>query len=269
MPSRRTFLLSTGALATTGIAATGTARRAKQAPSRDEINEAFRRGVASDGADGARANLEDLGLDPQVSETSNFQFHEKEADTKRASESTASAQWTYEDPDGGDSKLVTSLTDLDSWKDGDVVLSVAMHLDGCNAALRNSWWVDDAIGIGYKDQDWAPVGEPSVSVDSPHSAKFTEEDVSDDALAGTIDTYRDYNDARCDTLPEATASLTGEFKLRPGGVKSTLWGSYTHTVAASPSGVIEGIEGGRGGISVSLSFSASKAWSIAKPEDPR
>lgn len=274
MRDRRNFLkVSAGSLASLSAIGAASARRRAGGPSTETVGEAFHRGVVEDGADGARDNLRDLGLETNVEASQAFQVNENpQVSTVRGhsgSGSDVEGQMVYSDPKNSDSELVVGASP-DPDKDDEVWMAAGMSLRDDKATVRNSWWCDDAIGIGYVDSDWAPVGTPSVGATEDHTARFTTEDVADNALAGTVNIVNHTGpQATWDSLPDAGASLTGKFHLRDGGEPSTLWGSYTHTFAGSPTSAITGISGGRGGISVDVSFGAAKAWSIAHPSDPR
>ncbi|WP_018258014.1 hypothetical protein [Halomicrobium katesii] len=273
MPNRRTFLLTAGSLATVGATGAVTAQRQSQKPTTDVVGEAFHQGLVRNGSEGATRALEGFRLEPSVEATREFQVNEDvQADVEAETNDTATEQdvepeYTYNDPENSDSELVVGVSDAGG---DEVWVAVGMTLEGLNRTIRNSWWCDDAIGIGYINGDWAPVGEPSVGATERHSAKFTSDDVAQDALAGTVDivNHNDFGAAAGDSLPSASASLTAKFRLRDDGEPSTIWGSYTHTFAGSPTSSIQGISGGAGGLSVNLSLGAANAWSIAHPTDP-
>ncbi|WP_238392131.1 hypothetical protein [Halorussus amylolyticus] len=226
----------------------------------EAINNKFHNAVKDDGAAGAKDGFEGFGLNPIVQKSQDFKVNEIPDD-----DSDVTPQYSYKDPKESNSELITSL----STYDGDVVLGVSMILRGCATTFRNSWFVDDAIGIGFNDSDWADVGEPAVTASTDHTARFTQSDVASNALAGTVDIVnQDGGVATCDAIPKATVSLTGQFRLRDGGEPTTLWGSYSHTFGYEPTGTIQSIEGGRGGISLNLKLGASTYWSIADPSDP-
>lgn len=265
MRERRKFLRSVGALASLGAVGTVSANRRKEALSTEAAHQVFHAGVNRNGADGARGALENLGLDPTIESTQDFELGDED-------DQEVTPEWAYDDPEDSDSELLVSVTD--HWDyDDEVYVSIAMRLRDCTYTVRNSWWIDDAIGVGFIESDWAPMGEPAVSATQEHTARYTEEDVASDALAGTVNIV-DHADwyTGCDTgedsLPDATVTLSGRFRLRATGEPSTLWGSYSHTIAAEPYGAIDGITGGYGGISVSTSNLATSAWSIAHPMNP-
>ncbi|MGQ3330621.1 hypothetical protein [Halorubrum sp. FL23] len=139
-----------------------------------------------------------------------------------------------------------------------------MLLDGYTPTVRNSWWVDDAIIISYIQQDWAPVGVPTVEADDLLNAEFTTEDVKEDAVAGTveIETYGAIDSPRL-------VSLVSDFKLRDSGEPSRIWGGYSHNIAPEPTGSIKSISGGGQGISVELSVGAAAHFNPASATDPR
>lgn len=112
---------------------------------------------------------------------------------------------------------------------------------------------------------------PTVSATHDHTARFTASDVDDDALAGTItiENHDDNGAASSDSLPEASASLTGRFRLRDDGEPTSLWGTYTHTYSPVPGGTIDSVSGGYGGLEVETSFRSAEVWSIADSTDPQ
>lgn len=269
MVNRRTFLSSAGALAAFGGTHIASAQSQRDELTTAEVSQAFQKGIMEDGEAGARQAWEELGLDPAIEVTQDFQVN-TDRDQFRP-ESTGGnnvrTEAVYEDPKQSDSKLLAGVSKAGQ---NEVWMAVAMKLRGCNNTIRNSWWCPDAIGIGYNPSDWAAMGEPTVNATKDHTARFTTEDVSQDALAGTV-TIKNHNwsgGAGCGAIPEAAANLTGRFKLRDGGEPTTLWGSYTHTFSYSPSGTIKSISGGSGGLGVSLTLDSTPAWSIAHPSDP-
>lgn len=196
-----------------------------------------------------------LGLDPDVT-----------ADTLEEDE-VLSPDRIYGDPSNSDSELTVAVSD-NYYEEDSVYITVMMDLRNDKIILRNSWWCDDAIGVGFNKSDWAAMGEPSVYATTDHEADFTAQNVSDDALAGTVDIKRQDSLSGAQILPDATVSLTGEFKLRDGGEPTILWGTYSHTVAPSPSGSIKSISGGYGGLGLTVSLSSEVIWSQANPQDP-
>lgn len=235
-------------------------------PDVETIHEAARRGVSEDGLAGGKENLEDLGLDVGGSSSSDFDLGE----TPKVPQKRASAQYTYGDPTEGEGELHVLHTGAGSVYRGDVIISVTMDLEGCSPAVRNSWWIDDGIGVGFNPKDWGIVGEPEVSADYPHTGHFTSSNVADDALAGTIDINLedDRGVGGCSAFaPPSAATLTGNFKARSTDVVSSLWGSYEHTFSPTPGDSINSISGGAGGISLGLGYSGGTAWSIAEPVD--
>ena len=271
MVRRRAFLTSVGALVTLGALETVSARNRSSELSTEEVGEAFYEGMLENGVDGARRALESLGLDPAVEATQDFQMTSDEESISMGEDTgddgEVSPQYSYGDPKHSDSELVVGVSNAPGHDD--VWVAVGMTLDGCKTTVRNSWWCPDAIGIGYAPSDWAPMGEPAVHAGRQHEARFTTDDVSDDALAGTVNINGPdlIDPITCDVLPTAGVNLTGRFRLRDGREPSTVWGSYTHTIGA-PTSTIKGISGGYGGLGVDLTLDASTVWSIAHPSDP-
>lgn len=269
MQRRRKFLLSTGALALGGIG-TATARRSGNGPSKEAFHNTFHNAIQRGGAEEARRALDNLGVDAVVKEAQSFDVaSEEELEEVLGGDSDVTPEKAYEDPRDSDSTLHVSVGSV-SGEEDQVWVATSMSLDGCSKTIRNSWWIQDAIGVGFIDQDWAAMGKPTVAASQEHTARFTEEDVANDALAGTvtIENHREDNTASCDSIPPAGATLTGEFRLRDGGEPSTIWGSYSHTIAPDPWGSLGTITGGVGGIQVSTSAGATTYWSIADPIDP-
>ncbi|MBO4247401.1 hypothetical protein IL252_06135 [Halomicrobium sp. IBSBa] len=264
--------MAAGSVAALSTVGTVSAARRTHGLSKQKVNKAFHRGIIQDGAAGARANLEDLGIeDPTVKSHNDFSV---QTDPETLAEETddagrVSPEYKYGDPENTDSKLYVSQHNVDG-SDDKVRVSVGMALRDQKLTAGHAFWCDDAIGVGYNNSDWAPVGNPVVRASKDHSARFTSDDVGDDALAGTVNIKDHYEvDGQQTSLPSATATLSGVFRLRDGKVPSTLWGSYNHTLSISPSGAISDISGGKGGISVGLNTEARKAWSIADSVDPR
>lgn len=252
MQDRRKFLATTASsLAALGVVGQASADDAKV--TKEEINQAAVRGNERNGSTGIKRELMSLGLNPDVT-----------TDTL-GSDNVVSPDRIYGDPSSSDSELTVSVSD--NYQDDYVYVSVTMDLKSDKYIIRNSWWCDDAIGIGFNKSDWAAMGEPAVSATTEHDAGFTAQNVSDDALAGTVDIKRQDLDFEGAILPDATVSLTGEFKLREGGEPTTLWGTYSHTVAPSPSGSIKSISGGYGGLGLTVSLSSAVIWSQANPQD--
>ncbi len=266
MRGRRKFLLSAGSLATISTIGTVSASKRDTELSTEKVNREFLSGITENGARGAKQALEDLGLDPTVEESKLANRDVSEDDQQ------VSPQYVYGDPEDTDSSLVVSSSPAIG-SDPEVWMSVSMFLEDPKYTLRNSWWCPDAIGVGYNANDWAAVGEPSVRATHDHTAKYTAEDVADDALAGTVElkdhSDKQYGSGASDRLPDATVGLTGKFKLREDKVPTTLWGSYTHTFSPDPTGSIKNISGGKNGLGVEVSLSAAKAWSKALPTDPK
>ena len=258
---RRLFLRSAGALAALSTVGNVSANNRDAEPSVEAINRTFQRAVVRDGPEGAEQALEKFGLEGTVEASQDFELAKDEE-----SEDEANTQNKYGDPTETDSTLDVGVFSASDTED-EVYVTAHMILRDSQAITRNAWWADDAIGIGFIHQDWAPVGTPSVTATTDHTAKFTTEDVDDDALAATVDIERqgwEYPD----NLPDSSVSLSGKFRLRSGGIPSTMWGSYAHTIAWEPDGAIEGISGGTGGIEVQTKAGTSTAWSIAHPVDP-
>lgn len=267
MHKRRDLLLSAGALATTSAVGTVGARR-DEGLSPKEVNKEFLSGTSEDGVKGAKQALEDLGLDPTVNSKSLGSVKQK----KSKDEEQVSSQGMYGKPEDTDSELIVSVSPTDG-NDPEIWMSLSMKLKDPKHSIRHSWFCPDAIGFGYIDKDWGPKGTPGVSVTQDHTAKYTTEDVADNALAGTVnlenhyDRYEDSADPE-EALPEATASMTSKFELRKDKIPTTIWGTYTHTYSPTGGGGIDKIAGGYKGLDVELNFRAAKAWSIAKPVDP-
>ncbi|ADJ15826.1 hypothetical protein [Halalkalicoccus jeotgali] len=215
----------------------------------------------------------DLGLDPTVKSAAlsaaDLTQSADDLGEQSGTSPVVSPDYVYGNPDSSSTRLIVSTVPVYGERN-QVRATATMMLNDAKYAFRNSWFCPDAIGFGFINQDWAPVGTPSVSVTNGHNAKFTARDVAQDALAGTIDLK---NRAPAFSLegflPDATASLTGKFQLRDGGVASSLWGSYTHTFSPLPNGAIESISGGYGGLGITLGSSPATAWCKAKPVDPR
>ncbi len=265
MRSRRKLLV-TSAAALSVSATHSVAGFKSQEPTIKEVQKAVARGIDDSGPKGGKEAMQDLGIDARVQTTQDFQVNEHALETveKGAKDGEFHAEYAFEDPRDSDSEF--SLITGDAASEEEVYITPHMHLDGCSTTTRNSWWVDDAIGVGFTGEDWAEVGEPSVTIDDPHEARFTSENVEDDATAGTISIEAD--EAVCASLESGDAFLTAKYRLREDKVPSTLWGSYSHTIGGSPYSSIESISGGKGGLGLSLSFSGNTYWSIAKPFDP-
>jgi hypothetical protein len=264
MQSRRNFLRSAGVLATLGTVGMVGASAEPSELSKKAVNEAFHDGMMEGGASGASQALEALGLDPTVKTTRDFQMGDA------GNEGEVTTQLHYGDPEHSDSELVVGLSNAPGADN--IYMTVAMFLDSPTDSFRHAMYCPDAIGIGFNKSHWAAMGEPSIEATNQHDARFTTEDVADDALAGTVK-LRDQYDGRPPALPSerfppSGITLTGEFRLLDG-VPTTLWGSYTHTWAIKQSSTIKTISGGKGGLGVELEFGASKCWSLAKPSDPR
>ncbi|MFC6953018.1 hypothetical protein [Halorubellus litoreus] len=265
MANRRKFISSAGALAALGTTGIAAATKRPDELTAEEVSEAFQDGVVNNGAAGARKNWEELGLNPVVEESQDFEIHDNTGLHTTAGPdegSEVSPQYKYGDPKNTDSKLISGVSDAG---DGKVWMSVAMKLTDPQRSWGNASWVKDGIGIGYIAKDWAPIGEPVVNATEPHSARFRSEDVSQDARAGTVNIKNPGGD---DLYPDASANITAKFELRPDKIPTTLWGSYSHTKALSPGSNIKSVTGGAGGIELNLDLGASTAWSIAYPSDP-
>lgn len=253
MQQRRQFLATAGSsLAALGVAGQASADEVKL--TKEKINQAAVRGNERNGSTGIERELMSLGLDPDVT-----------ADTLEEDD-VLSPDRIYGDPSNSNSELTVSV--MDSYQDNTVYTAVTMDLRGAKFIISNSWWCDDVIGVGFNKSDWAPMGEPSVSATTDHEADFTAQNVANDALAGTVNIKRQDTLSGDPILPDATVSLTGEFKLRDGGEPTTLWGTYSHTAAPSPSGSIQSISGGYGGLELTVSLSSQVIWSQANPQDP-
>ncbi|WP_155119352.1 hypothetical protein [Halomicrobium katesii] len=264
--------MAAGSIAALSTVGTASAARRTHGLSKQKVNKAFHRGIIQDGAAGARANLEDLGIeDPTVKSHNDFNV-QTDPETLTEEDDDAgriSPEHKYGDPENTDSKLFVSQHNVDG-SDDKVRVSVGMALRDPTMTLGHAYWCDDAIGVGYNSSDWAPVGNPVVRASKDHSARFTSDDVADDALAGTVKIHNhDKGALNPDPLPRATATLSGVFRLRDGKVPTTLWGSYNHTTSVSPTSAIESITGGKGGLSLQISPEAQKVWSIADSVDPR
>lgn len=234
-----------------------------------QINSAALAGAMADDPDGVEQALTEIGLDPTVVSTAVSEGDLTEAADESTDGPTTSPDYVYGDPDSSNTELTVATSPVYG-ESNQVWATVSIALEDAKYPFRNSWWCPDAIGFGFNDSDWAGVGEPNVQASDGHNAKFTAEDVAQDALAGTIE-LKDRTPTvgdPVDYLPDAVASLTGKFELRDGGVATTVWGSYTHTFAPEPSGAIDSISGGSGGLGVTVSLSAAKAWSKAQPTDP-
>lgn len=272
MKNRRQFIAAAaGSLATVG--AIGRVRAADgEELSKEDINSAALSGAQRNGSDGVEQALTDLGLDPTVKSaaisTADLTQPVDDADNQSGDSLVVSPDYVYGNPDSSSTRLIVSTVPVYG-ESNQVWRTTTMVLNDAKYAFRNSWFCPDAIGFGFISQDWAPVGVPNVSATDGHNAKFTAQDVAQDALAGTIELKnRTPASSPEGFLPDAIASLTGKFQLRDGGVASSLWGSYTHTFAPDPSGAITSISGGFRGLGVSVSLTAATAWSKALATDP-
>lgn len=272
MQGRRSFLLSAGALAAASTVGTVSASSIDEEITTETITKAFQSASIEGGTEEAERALRDLGLEPLVVTSQDFDLSipEEDDDLSGASgdDQELDTEMVYGDPSNSGSYLDVAVTLPPDGADDKVVVTSSMKLKNCDNAIRNSWFSPDAVGIGYNDSDWAPVGTPTVMVTNDHDAGFTAEDVDDDALAGTVDLVNHTQAPGDSSLPDSIATLTGEFKLRDGGEWTTMWGSYSHTFSISPYGDIVSISGGTGGLGVELNAGASMAWSIAEPIDP-
>jgi len=265
MQNRRNFLRSAGALATLSTVGTICASAEGSAPSKSVVNQAFHDGMMEDRADGAKRALEELGLDPTVETTRDFQTGDTEDDA------AVTPQLHYGDPKDSDSELILGLSNAQGADN--VYMTVAMFLDSPSDSLRQTMYCPDAIGIGFNSNDWAAMGKPSIEATNRHDARYTTDDVAKDALAGTVN-LQNHVDRRepgappSEKFPSSGITLTGEFRLRDG-LPTSLWGSYTHTWAFHPYAGIKTISCGKGGLGIEVSRGASKCWSLAKPSDPR
>lgn len=214
----------------------------------------------------------DLGLDPTVKSAAlsaaDLTQSADDPGEQSGTSPVVSPDYVYGNPDSSNSRLIVSTVPVYGERN-QVRATATMMLNDAKYAFRNSWFCPDAIGFGFINQDWAPVGIPSVSVTNGHNAKFTAQNVAQDALAGTIELKNRTPASNPEGfLPDAIASLSGKFQLRNGGVASSLCGSYTHTFSPDPSGAIDSISGGYRGLGVSVSLTAATAWSKAMATDP-
>ena len=264
MQERRSFLLSAGTLTVANTVGTVSGSGRNGGFSSETINKRVLSGVDDNGAEGARQVLEGLGLNPTVK-------------TKRLKSATRgdsgdeqqiTPEYVYGKPENNGTSIIVAASPATS-SDDEVWMTVSMKLEDPKHKMRNSWWCPDAIGIGFTKSDWAPMGTPTVNATDDHTAKYTAEDVADDALAGTVNIKNHTGGiAIGEALPDASVTLTGKFRLRDRGEPSTLWGSYTHTYSYIPGGEIDSISGGYGGLSIDLNTRASTVWSIANSADP-
>jgi len=270
MRNRRKFLCSAGALAALGTVGKASASNQRKGLSTEAVHQKIHSGAQRDGVEGVKQALDTPRLDSVVQQSEDFELaSQNEVKEVVGDESDVSADYAYEDPEDSDSEISVSVY-TDMFTDDEVFVTASMNLRGCSRTFRNAWFIENAIGLIFIDQDWAPMGESRVSASQDHSARFTEENVADEARAATvdIDNHSSTGGATCGSLPDATVSLTSHFRLRSGGEPTTIWGSYSHTIAPDPWGAIQGIDGGSNGISVSTSYGATTYWSIGDPVDP-
>lgn len=263
MQGRRRFLLSAGALTAASIGTVSGSSR-NEGLSTEVVNERVLSSVDDNGAEGAKQALEDLGLNPTIKTKSLKSARQEET----GDEQQVSPEYVYGNPENNGTSIIVAASPA-TGNDNEVWMSVSMKLEDPKHKMRNSWWCPDAIGIGFTKSDWAPMGTPSVNATADHTAKYTADDVADDALAGTVNIKNHAGGIGIgEALPGASVNLTGKFRLRDGGEPSTLWGSYTHTYSPTPGGGINSITGGYGGLDVEVNLRSDKVWSIARPTDP-
>jgi hypothetical protein len=178
-------------------------------------------------------------------------------------------QLHYGDPKDSESELVVGLSNAPGPET--VYMTVAMFLDSPDDSFRNAHFCPDAIGIGFRKSDWASTGVPEIKATNQHDARFTSEDVAEDALAGTVNLYDDYERRPpaipSERFPPSGTTLTGELSLRTDEDPSVLSGTYTHTWSFVPIAEISKITGGKGGLGVEVD-NGSNCWSLAKGSDP-
>lgn len=141
MQNRRTFLLSAGAVTAASAVGTVSATRQTDGLTTEVINDAFLSGVAENGSEGAERALEELGLDPVVEETREFESTGRSTAVEGQPATTDDRQITihntYEDPKSSDSALVVSASPV-MGSDPEVFVSVSMTLSGRDQTVRNS-----------------------------------------------------------------------------------------------------------------------------------